>query len=120
MGLYGREYTAAMTGSPKQSSITIHLVKIQDEEPEIAIPTNPVGRRSNRRPLSGEISASAVNIPGVDNSDIISFEIYTPSGFCMGIYSDEMDFIEALFSLSGEYEIRFMTDYAVFVGNVEI
>ena len=82
--------------------------------------TNPVGDRANRRPLSGEIGASGVNIPGVDNSEIISFEIYTPSGFCMGIYSDEMDFIEALFSLSGEYEIRFVTDYAVFAGGIEI
>ena len=83
-------------------------------------PDNRNGRRSKERPLTGEITTSGVNIPGVENSEIISFEIYDLSGICMGIYSAEMDFVNALFSLSGEFEIRFVTDEAAFAGTIEL
>lgn len=120
MGSYGIVQMEAFSTTPSHTSISIYLVKIQDEEPEYEIPTNPVGRRSNRRPLTGEITTSGVNIPGVENSEIISFEVYDPSGICMGIYSDETDFVNALFSLSGEFEIRFVTDEAAFAGTIEL
>lgn len=84
------------------------------------VPDTPVGNRSNRRPITGEITATGVTIPEIETSEILSYEIYDPSEICIGMYADEMDFIEALFSLSGEYEIRFMTDYAVFAGMIEI
>ena len=103
--------------SPK--SISFHLVRVAEEEPYV--PDLSSGRhRSNRRPLSGEITSSGVSIPGVEISDIISFEIYDPSGICLGIYSDEMDFVNALFSLNGEYEIVFVTENTTFAGIIEI
>ena len=83
-------------------------------------PDNRNGRRSKERPLTGEITTSGVNIPGVENSEIISFEIYDLSGICLGIYSDETDFVNALFSLSGEFEIVFATENTTFAGIVEV
>ena len=83
-------------------------------------PDNRNGRRSKERPITGEITSSGVSIPGVEISDIISFEIYDPSGICLGIYSDEMDFVNALFSLSGEFEIVFVTENTTFAGIVEV
>lgn len=120
IGSYGNLQMEALNALPPNTAISIHLVKIQDEEPENEIPSNPVGRRSNRRPLTGEITSSGVSIPGVEISDIISFEIYDQSSICLGIYSDEMDFVNALFSLSGEYEIVLVTENTTLVGIVEV
>lgn len=100
--------------------ISLSLFRCSDDE----IHYNPnlqSGRhRSNQRPLYGTISPDGVSIPGVETSDILYFEIYTPEGFCMGAFADEAEFIQTLFSLSGEYEIRLVTEEAVFVGVVEI
>ena len=120
IGSFGNLQMEARNSPLPHASITIHLVKIQDEEPENEIPTNPVGRRSKRIPLSGEITSSGVSIPGVETSNIISFEIYDASGICLGIYSDDMDFVNALFSLSGEYEIVLVTENTTFAGIIEI
>ena len=120
IGSFGNLQMEALNALPQNTAISIHLVKIQDEEPENEIPTHPIGRRSKRIPLSGEITSSGVSIPGVEISDIISFEIYDPSGICLGIYSDEMDFVNALFSLSGEFEIVFVTENTTFAGIVEV
>ena len=98
---------------------SIPIFKV-DSSPENKISTHPKHNRLPQKTLRAIISTYGIEIPGVDNNDIISFEIYTANGICMGIFSDEMDFIETLFSLSGEYEIRILTDYAVFAGIIEI
>ncbi|MDE5791506.1 MAG: hypothetical protein K2H96_09810 [Muribaculaceae bacterium] len=111
----------AATNSISGTSLTLHFIKVKaGEEPETNPNIDPHGKRTNRCPLTGTISPSGIYIPGVDNNDIISFEIYTSNGICIGIYSEEIDFIKTLFSLSGEYEIRIVTDYAVFAGIIEI
>lgn len=100
--------------------ISLSLFRCSDDE--IHYNPNPQsGRhRSNQRPLYGSISADGVSIPGVETSDILSFEIYTPEGFCMGAFAEEPEFIQTLFSLSGEYEIRLITEEAVYIGFVEL
>lgn len=111
----------ATANSTSGTSLTLHFIKVKvGEEPEINPNIDPHGKRTNRCPLTGTVSTSGVYIPGVDNNDIISFEIYTSNGICTGIFSEEMDFIETLFSLSGEYEIRVVTEYAMFAGGIEI
>lgn len=111
----------ATANSISGRSLTLHFIKVKvGEEPETNPNIDPHGKRTNRCPLTGTISPSGIYIPGVDNNDIISFEIYTSNGICMGIYGDEMDFIETLFSLSGEYEICIVTENITFVGYLSI
>ncbi|MBD5329386.1 MAG: hypothetical protein HDS03_05825 [Bacteroides sp.] len=106
------------------NSLTIHVSLLRFNSPETDPNPEPevrAGRhRSNQRPLYGSISADGVSIPGVETSDILSFEIYTPEGFCMGAFAEEPEFIQTLFSLSGEYEIRLITEEAVYIGFVEL
>lgn len=46
------------------------------------------------------------------NLECITFEIQDKSGNIVGIFVDEFDFIEVLFSLQGEYKLVFTTpDY---------
>ena len=108
------------SGAYSVNNLTYHVTMLRIDTQGNKNPDNRKGDRSNRRPLIGEITSSGVNIPGVENSEIISFEIYDLSGICMGIYSAEMDFVNALFSLSGEFEIRFVTDEAAFAGTIEL
>ena len=102
------------------NNLTYHVTMLRVDTRDDKDTDNRKGHRSNRRPITGEITSSGVNSPGVENSEIISFEIYDLSGICMGIYSAEMDFVNALFSLSGEFEIRFVTDEATFAGTIEL
>ena len=98
------------------NNLTYHVTMLRVDTRDDKDTDNRKGHRSNRRPITGEITSSGVNIPGVENSEIISFEIYDLSW----IYSAEMDFVNALFSLSGEFEIRFVTDEATFTGTIEL
>ena len=96
-----------------------HLTMVKIDTRGNKNPDNRHGQRSKERPITGEITTSGVNISGIEISDIISFEIYDQSGTCLGIYSDEMDFVNALFSLSGEFEIVFVTNDDIYVGIVK-
>ncbi|MBD5189627.1 MAG: hypothetical protein HDS95_05045 [Bacteroidales bacterium] len=112
-------YTALDANAVYETGQTIMMVKVETSQ-QNKLANLPKGKRMPSKTLRAEISLSGIYIPGVDNNDIISFEIYTSKGICMGIFSEEMDFIETLFSLSGEYEIRIVTEYATFAGIIEI
>ena len=112
-------YTSLDASASYETVQTIMMAKVETSQ-QNKLANLPKGRRMPSKKLRAEISLSGLYIPGIDNSDIISFEIYTSNGICMGVFSDEMEFIETLFSLSGEYEIRILTDYAVFAGGIEI
>lgn len=63
-----------------------------------------------------EILLCSISQDGIEfysnSPQILSFEIQDKSGNIVGIFVDEFDFIEVLFSLQGEYKLVFTTpDY---------
>lgn len=50
--------------------------------------------------------------------DIISYEIKDADNNPVAVTSDEADFIQTLFSLTGEYVIQFRTDEYVYYGGI--
>lgn len=69
------------------------------------------GRREHPAPLPCQISVDeGIRIPGINVSEIESFEIYDTEGNCVAAYSSEQDFIDTLPTLHGEYQLRFVTD----------
>lgn len=84
-------------------------------------PKNPVkGDRKPSRKLMAQIGAGWVMIEGVDVSEIVLFEINETNGFPVGYFDSASEFTEILFSLQGEYEVRFITEEWEYVGYVWI
>lgn len=80
----------------------------------------PKGDRKPARRLVGEIGNGWVKIEGVDETEILSYEINDSDGCFVASFGAPYEFTEALFSLSGEYEVRFHTESYVYVGYVEL
>lgn len=53
-----------------------------------------------------------------ETPDFILYEIYDSGNICVGAYGDEAAFIDALFSLTGEYRISLSTVYVTYSGYV--
>ena len=79
------------------------------DEDEDEIPLTPPSR--HRIPAKGIYcnisSVDGITIPGMDVSEIVSFEIRDAYGNTVAILTDEASFIETLFYLSGEYRLIF-------------
>jgi len=77
------------------------------------------GCRAPSKPISCYISESTgLVIPGVDKSDIISFEVYNENGICLASLIEESEFISFLFSLSEPVEIRIITERYIYHGYI--
>jgi hypothetical protein len=48
------------------------------------------------------------------------FGIYDENSNCIASYSTEADFISALFTLSGTYEVQFTTEDYTYVGYISL
>lgn len=53
-----------------------------------------------------------------ETPDFILYEIYDSGNACVGAYGDEAAFIDALFSLTGEYRISLSSVYVTYSGYV--
>ncbi len=83
---------------------------IEEEEPEYRKPT---------RPLACTIDPDyGISFIGQETPDFIMYEIYDSGNACVGVYGDERAFIDALFSLTGEYRISLSTVYVTYSGYV--
>lgn len=97
----------------KQTGYSWPNPKGEYEEPE------EEGRKKPARPFICTIDeTSGIEFSNSEVEEILTYEIYDEQGFCVGIFTDEMDFIECLFSLSGGYKIVFTTDEYDLVGVV--
>ena len=85
-----------------------------DEEPEFP----EKGKRDTPERLPASITESGVTIERVYESDIESYDIYTPSGILLDSFGSSEAFATSLFSLEGEYELRFTTSEYVYIGYV--
>ena len=94
--------------SPTTDSYQAQLYKVYTQENK----DRPDKRqREHPAPILCHISATyGIQIPGIDVSDIESFEIYDTEGNCVALYYSEQDFIGTLPALHGEYQLRFVTD----------
>lgn len=71
------------------------------------------------RPILCSISVEdGVSFDDGSNTEIISYEIKDTDNNPVAVTGDEADFIQTLFSLTGEYVIQFRTDEYVHYGGV--
>ena len=61
---------------------------------------------------------NGVRFLGQETPDFILYEIYDSNNTCVGAYGDEPEFIDALFSLTGEYRITLSTAEVSYIGYV--
>lgn len=53
--------------------------------------------------------------------NFLSYEIWNAGGeICLGAFAEETAFINYLFSIEGEYQLRFITEEFSLVGNIFI
>lgn len=77
------------------------------------------GNRKPSRPIPCSIDPDfGICFSGQEKPDFILYEIYDCDNVCMGTYGDEPEFIEALFSLTGEYRISLNTVEVSYIGYV--
>lgn len=82
---------------------------------------NDRGNRAPSRPITCTIdSASGIEFIGQETPDFILYEIYDSNNVCTGAYGDEAEFINVLFSLTGEYFISLSTAEASYIGYVTL
>jgi hypothetical protein len=80
-----------------------------------------VRHRMPSRPILCSISIEdGVSFDDSTNPDIISYEIKDADNNPIAVTGDEADFIQTLFSLSGEYVIQFRTDEYIYYGSIGI
>ena len=90
-----------------------------DEEPKRELPNR--GQRMPPLSLICHISkAEGVTICNEERADIISFEIYDSNDICIGVFSEEKDFMEIFFSdlTLNIHKVIFETEYARYIGYV--
>lgn len=88
------------------------------------IPTDP-GKNHHRMPgkqiMCTIDSENGVYIEEIPTSEIISFDIYDESGeLCFASFNNEEEFVGFLFSLEGEYVIRFVTIDKTYSGFISL
>ena len=59
-------------------------------------------------------------ISGTDVSEIVLFEIYDDSGFCLANFSNKEDFLNYIFTIRGTVEIKFHIGNYVLSGWIEL
>lgn len=99
---------SAGSASPTTDSYQAQLYKVYTQEN-----TNRPDKRHREHPapLPCQISVDeGIRIPGINVSEIESFEIYDTEGNCVAAYSSEQEFIDTLPTLHGEYQLCFVTD----------
>lgn len=106
--------TANADDSSDEYSVTAYIEsndeytdKVEEERP---------WNRAPSRPIKITISLSeGVFIPGVDESDVISYEAYSENGVCLISTVDGADFASQILSLNGFVQIRIrLTDYTLY------
>lgn len=72
------------------------------------------------RPVACIIDESGVTFQMDSKPEIISYDIYDVEGMLIASSGDDEGFVQALFSLSGDYTVAFTTSDYVYTGFVRI
>lgn len=106
-------------GQPVQVMLSTYSdTRINDQEPD---ESRDVYHRMPSRPIPCSISIEdGVSFDDGSDPDIISYEIKDADNNPVAVTGDEADFIQTLFSLTGEYVIQFRTDEYIYYGSIGI
>ena len=110
----------ANADDPDCIDISLYCVKTDSDSGDI-IEIDPKGPRCPAAPLFCSISkVGGIQISGVENADIVSFEILDAYGNTVAELADEASFIDTLFSLKGDFRIVFRFSDRSLAGWIEI
>ena len=108
-----------IAGNPYQSyTVTLHRQPSNmDENGKHEWDIDPEGHRLPSRPIECTISQdSGVTIYDCPD-EIVSYEIWDADGnTCLSLCTDESDFLNDLFSLTGDFQIRLKTSDYTYIG----
>ena len=110
----------ANADDPDCIDISLYCVKTDSDSGDI-IEIDPKGPRCPAAPLFCSISkVGGIQISGIENADIVSFEILDAYGNTVAELADEASFIDTLFSLKGDFRIVFRFSDHIMVGWINI
>ncbi len=119
MIILGLSTSSMMATSPTSTiAVVMHVFPtVSDPEPDL----DPYNKRIPPRPLNCTISQSdGIEVIGCA-AEFISYEIWDTEGtVCMAAYTLESDFINALFSMTGEYQIRLVCEDHELIGYIAL
>ncbi|MDE6444989.1 MAG: hypothetical protein K2K64_11320 [Muribaculaceae bacterium] len=106
-----------LKGQTDHDIVVVVVYATDETDPEE--PEEPEGHRTVSLPLTCYISkATGIKIANF-SADIQSYVIITPDNSeIIGEFSNENDFIDFLFTLSGEVKIVFITEFSNLIGYV--
>lgn len=84
------------------------------------IEEEPQGHRVPPHIFNCTVGCEGVRIEGIDTKDILSYEVYDKLGICVGLFSNEQDFISFIFPRNGLYTVGFLTTDCCFAGCAEL
>lgn len=110
---------ALALGSESFLQVKLYSSMISDESEKKSNENTGIYHRMPTRPILCSISIEdGVSFDDGSNPEIISYEIKDADNNPIAITGDEADFIQTLFSLTGEYVIQFRTDECVYYGSI--
>lgn len=81
----------------------------------------PNRHRMPQKQITAVISmADGVQIPGVDLSEILLYEVYDSEGILIATFSSEDGFIDFIFSNPNSFQIRLITNSWIYTGYMNL
>lgn len=103
---------AVATGcKPEEPGDTLYAGYLKIESRKLDDPAKEIDPKGHRLPPPGAkwgVKGVKVRIDGFDTSDIISFEVFTPSGDTIATFRRECDFAEYILAHPADYEVHFL------------
>lgn len=97
---------------------TFLLTKVATSESPDEVKESPQRRRVPSALIECVVTSECISI-GTDMTECLSFEIWDADGeCCIATYSDVDTFIEGVFSMDGEFQVRFVFADFMLVGYV--
>lgn len=82
---------------------SITLTQVENQKRERDLPVK--GHRAPARPIPCTVSENGIEF-AIGADDIISYELWNADGeICLGVYSDDIDAANHIFSTPGEYQL---------------
>lgn len=100
---------------------SLQVYKVSQPYPDYLKSKDGDTKRLPSYPLLCEISESeGVSITGYPE-EILYYEIWDAEGeLCQAVFANEAEFIATLFSMQGDFQIRFITDDYYLIGYISI
>ncbi|MCM1452615.1 MAG: hypothetical protein NC102_10155 [Clostridium sp.] len=99
-------FTLASPHEGYAAELNIYVNAINIEEDPVPR-LDPDGERAPSRPIRIKIdSEEGVSIPGVDAAEVISYSLYDEEGMLIASYANDIDFAQAVLSMSGVVDLR--------------